>query len=174
MKKIATASVLSFVLGAAVIWLARPPAPAPAAADRSNAKEFAILQVGMIEVGGRTICGLVSNPPDSILTHNTQGGGKAEWTIVGNCGDTDVIAINPDLREGGTPKPGLITPTGPPRVSAKHGERLRAVVRPTAPSADYEYEVLINNAPAEYASPASRGLFAICPEWPCRREAIDR
>jgi hypothetical protein len=80
MKRVAIASVVSFVLGAAVIWLSRPMPPPATARSNPNAKEFAILQVGMIDVGGTMMCGLVSDPPDAIWTHITgaDGGGKAE------------------------------------------------------------------------------------------------
>jgi hypothetical protein len=139
-----------------------------------DAKEFAILQVGMIEVGGNTICGLVSNPPDTIWTHNTGtgGGGKAEWIIVGNCADANTVRINPILTQGGAPRPDVIRAAGPADVPAKHGERLRVIVLPNSAAGEYQYQVLINGQPAQYASEASRGTFALCPEWPCRRSAI--
>lgn len=32
----------------------------------------------------------------------------------------------------------------------------------------FEYTILINGRPAEFASPAERGVLVACPEWPCK------
>lgn len=131
---------------------------------RPNAKEYAVLQVGLTDAGQ---CVLLENPPDPIRSHNT-GGGKAEWIVVGNCDDDDMIAIDPVLTLGGTKHENVITPNGPMRINAKHEGRIRVTVRQGAQQGEYEYQVLINDQPAEYVSPADRGVLAVCPDWPCR------
>lgn len=168
-----------------------PPSPQPQQRREPNMKEFAILPVGMIDDGsGGQICGLLESPPDPILTHKAgarmaegamrpdaagqeagpqTGAGQAEWIVVGNCRTGDTIAVDDTLWQNGTAHEGLIQVTGPDTVAASHGSRLKVVVLPQTGDGDYEYQVLINGESAQAASPAARGVFAICPDWPCQR-----
>jgi hypothetical protein len=170
-----TAFVLAVLAAVSMSACARVFGPA-ARTQHPNAKEVSILEVGL-DRGGN--CVLLENPPDAVVTHNTNqgGGGRIEWIVVGNCGDADEVGIRPILRLNGADRPDVLETNGTTfKIKAKHDGRIKLKIKGTPPAGDYEYQVLINDRPAEYASPADWGLFRICPEWPCGRRSatIDR
>jgi hypothetical protein len=116
-------------------------------------------------------CKLADRTPSEIRTDSDDrnGPGKITWEIEGTCTNS-TIAIAPEFtRKGRAYK--IVAGLTPKGVAASDGEKITATVIPNLPEdqkkGHYAFTILINGKEAEYASPADRGSFFLCPIWPC-------
>jgi hypothetical protein len=124
-----------------------------------------VLQLYMDKGGA---CKLTQRTPGPL---ETAPGRVVRWFVVGGCAAA-TVGISQQVTKDGEPydpfepNPQLEdkapAPGDPGGFVVLHG-----TIRRNAEPGSYQYQVLINGAPAEYNSLASTGDFEICPKWPC-------
>jgi hypothetical protein len=154
MKKLTVAALLGLSLPLATCTLKAPRA--------SFAREWAVLNI-WTDPADKS-CKMQQRSPTPIFTSPN---GKAAWVIAGDCGKEHTVAIDRQFRmKGGGVRD--VMESGDVEEPATDGGRLQMRLKRDTPEGTYEYQILIDGKPAEYASPADRGLFVVCPDWPCR------
>jgi hypothetical protein len=114
-----------------------------------------------IAMQGNTCKVMQAKPEDMRVS----AGDDLMWFVDGDCADVD-IEINPVVMDAQGSEH-RITNTQNLKKKARHKERLSTRLQNELPAGKYTYEIRINGQPAEYRSPAQRGAFVICPDWPC-------
>lgn len=170
MSKAATAA-LSLVVGAlagwAIVQFVYPAGGGPPGAKKDQWKnEFALI----VLKDDQGTCKVKERRPQAIYTESSS---TVTWIIVGSCQNAPPVAIDRRFEVSGGGTQEVFTQGSSLTTTAQNGHMITATVLPNLTPDDkpvhFEYTILINNQPAEYASRADRGEFAVCPDWPCSR-----
>lgn len=162
-------ATLSFLVGALVTVVALLLFQRGQDPSRGQGKnEFAVLVVG--DATGK--CVLREPRPQNLFTTSSS---TVTWIVAGSCAGAPEVKIDRNVRtEDGNRD--IFATEGELKTTAEHGRtitaRLQGNLTPDNEPELYEYAVLINGKPAEYASPAERGRLYACPYWPCSIDAF--
>lgn len=150
-------SAVSLVIGAALAVFVLYTFRAGPKKDHSK-NEYAVIAVQ--DKNGQ--CMVKERRPQDIYTEQES---SVTWIVVGSCSGAPAIEIDRAFLDGSATID-LFTP-GDLRTTAQNANTIVGHLKSNLKKGNYEYTILINGKPAEYASPADRGRFGVCPSWPC-------
>jgi len=157
------------VLGVfALAWsssCARGSQEGPKEPHEKGMSEWIVLPVAFDE--STRVCRLAEQTPGEIRTASDR---KVTWIVVGGCPGNHTIAIDRQLKKGSGGHD-LFTGSAPIQTNATDGSRMEGKLRQLNKDEKglYQYQVLIDDDPAQYGSNADLGDFYACPNWPCGR-----
>ena len=103
-------------------------------------------------------CVLKEQTPPEIRTESRA---TVTWKIEGECPDHSIGIERQSIGE--------VFQDGRLEAPARANQMLIAILKDRLEKKTHHYRVLIDNQPAQFASPANTGTLRACPDWPCGR-----
>jgi hypothetical protein len=113
-------------------------------------------------------CKVAQRRPQDIYVGNREA---VAWVVLGSCRTAPQVEIDRRFKSGGQTED-IFTPGSRLETVGEQGRTIIGTLKDGVASGTkgrkFEYTILINGQPAEYASRADDGILVACPVWPCK------